>query len=379
MIGKAVLFLILPFAADALRFSEARRPSSILHSLLQAEAQESKQDFPPEMKELEKIMEQAEMEYDTENQVACSEARRKKTRKAIKAKDWAFLEKDMCMQDHDEELENLKKGLGDMEDIGEWLDGDLPAPAELKAHKTEQEMKSSHEICKKLPEMIYIGMGHSGSTTLSMQLNAHPELSYGQMKEHRFHFESGEEHNTGLYRKNFQVPCEKKSFDGSIGYIFYTPERIAALKKVLGPDVKILLMMRDPAKWMNSLYHNGGDGLSKGHNGCYADFLENWFKFYPRENFLIESSEDYFKDPQSTIDRISDHVGVQRFQYKDGYLNHASGRRRAQGMAKSKIIDYKADPHNVECARRLQILSNRTFSWAQKMIDAEKTGEKLDH
>jgi len=175
------------------------------------------------------------------------------------------------------------------------------------------------------------------------------------------------------------VPCEKKAFDGSIGYIFYTPERIEALKKVLGPDVKILLMMRDPAKWMNSLYQNGGDGLSKGHNGCYADFLETWLKYYPRENFLIESSEDYFKDPQSTINRIADHAGVSRFTYKEGYLNHAEGRRRSHGMAKSKIIDYKADPHNVECARRLQVLSNRTFGWAEKMIQAAETGEKLDH
>jgi len=373
--NKICLCLMLPLVADALRFSEAKSSSKVFASLLQAEEQVFKEAIPEPLKALQKALEQAEMEVES----ACSPEARKRTRKHIQAKNWDALEKDVCMEGHGEELDALQKGTGDVADVGEWLDGDLQVPAELRAHETEQAMKSKGQICKKLPEMIYIGMGHSGSTTLSMQLNAHPELSYGQMKEHRFHFESGEEHNTGMYRKNFAVPCEKKAFDGSIGYIFYTPERIEALKKVLGPDVKILLMMRDPAKWMNSLYHNGGDGLSKGHNGCYADFLETWLKYYPRENFLIESSEDYFKDPQATINRIADHVGVSQYTYKDGYLNHASGRRRAQGMKQSKIIDYKADPHNVECARRLQILSNRTFGWAEKMIEAAKTGEKLDH
>lgn len=355
---KAAIFLALPFA-HALRFSESK-----------------KKPEKPALKD--KSLEGLNMESQYE--LACTADARQTARKRIEGKKWSELKQDVCMMGHAEELQRLESGVGDAEDVGEWLDGDLKAPAaSLRVVKTEQAEQEKVQYCKKLPSMIYIGMGHSGSTTLSMQLNAHPELSYGQMKEHRFHFDKGtNERNTGMYRKNFEIDCKKKAFDGSIGYIFYTEERIQALKEVLGPDVKILLMMRDPAKWMNSLYINGGDGLTKGHQGCYADFLETWLKYYPRENFLIESSEDYFKNPQSTIDRISKHAGVKKYTYPDKFLTHAAGRRRSAGMKKEKIAAYKADPHNVECARRLQILSNRTFHWAEEMIKAAEKGEKLE-
>jgi len=293
------------------------------------------------------------------------------------------------MIDRAEELQGLLSGANDVADVGEWLDGNLNVPgmivSALNAVVQEEELPNvttqvnEKQYCNHLPSLLYIGMGHSGSTTMSMQLNAHPDLSYGQMKEHRFHFDKpNTEWNTAAYRKFFGMPCKKKAFDGSIGYIFYTPERIQELKNVLGPDVKILLMMRDPAKWMNSLYHDGGDGLSKGHNGCYADFLEEWLKHFPREQFLIEASEDYFKNPQATLDRIANHVGVKTFKYPPSAFAHAAGRRRSGAMAKQRIAEYKSDPHNVDCARRLQILSNRTFPWAEQMIKAAEMGQKLE-
>jgi len=372
MLKAVTVCLSLALGTHALRFSEGRKKATPEAAL----KDKSQSEMPQTLKA--KSTEGLEMEYE----MACTNDARKITRKNIEAKNWANLKKDVCMMGRADELQRLESGVGDAEDVGEWLDGDLKVPAaSLRVVKTEEaeQAKEKVQYCKKLPSMIYIGMGHSGSTTLSMQLNAHPELSYGQMKEHRFHFDKGtNERNTGMYRKNFEIDCKKKAFDGSIGYIFYTEERIQALKEVLGPDVKILLMMRDPAKWMNSLYINGGDGLSKGHQGCYADFLETWLKYYPRENFLIESSEDYFKNPQSTIDRISKHAGVKKYTYPEKFLTHAAGRRRSTGMKKEKIAAYKSDPHNVECARRLQILSNRTFHWAEEMIKAAEKGEKLE-
>ena len=71
------------------------------------------------------------------------------------------------------ELQNLESGTGDIADVGEWLVGNIKMPTNLREQKEEQKQK--HQLCRKLPSMIYICMGHSGSTTLSYQLNAHPE------------------------------------------------------------------------------------------------------------------------------------------------------------------------------------------------------------
>jgi len=339
---KAMLFLILPFVADALRFSEA--PGAKLNVAGQSESME------------------AEAELDR----CFSSDAKKTTRKHIAAKNWAALKQDSCMKGFEQELSNLESGSSDPADVGEWLDGDLKAPTVATPNK-------KGKWCKKLPSLIYIGMGHSGSTTLSSQLNAHKEMSYGMMKEHRFHFDKSSTHgNQLMYKKGFNMACDKMAFDGSIGYIFYTREQIQEVKRTLGPDVKILLMMRDPQKWMNSLNNDGGDGKTKGHQGCYADFLENWLSVFPREQMLIESSEDYFKAPQGTLDRIFKFAGVAPKTFTERELGHAAGRRRSPSMKMAKIEAYNTDPHNIDCARRLQLLSNRTFGWALKMMKTEE-------
>jgi len=145
MIGKAVILLILPFAADALRFSEAKKPSKVFASLLQAEEGIFKEEIPETLKVLQKALEQAELDVE----MACSPQKRENTRKNIQAKNWDLLEKDVCMEGHGEELESLKNGLSDVADVGEWLDGDFQVPTELRAHETEQAMKSKGQICKK--------------------------------------------------------------------------------------------------------------------------------------------------------------------------------------------------------------------------------------
>ena len=46
---------------------------------------------------------------------------------------------------------------------------------------------SSMNKCNKtlLPSFLYLGRGHSGSTSFAVDLDNHPKLSFGAMKEHR--------------------------------------------------------------------------------------------------------------------------------------------------------------------------------------------------
>lgn len=65
---------------------------------------------------------------------------------------------------------------------------DFPGPC-IQKNYTE----CSKEV---LPELIYLGMPHSGSSSLTVQLNMHPQLSYGKVKEHQYFVSAGEAWHT---------------------------------------------------------------------------------------------------------------------------------------------------------------------------------------
>lgn len=250
-----------------------------------------------------------------------------------------------------------------------------------------------------LPSVLYIGLPHAGSTSLAGQLNMHPELSYGLMKEHR-HFTALADksvcHVSPLYhQRNFLVPYKsgfdvdcrvRHAFDASpttmyIGnpkakphlHAFHAPGRQAvhAIKRELGPETKLIVMLRDPVDYLNSQCHSTanltmGEKILHGSNDwrtCYADSLDSWMAVFPRENFLFLMSEDYFLDPQGVLDRIFRFLHVDTHRYSDSDL-HATGRRRnSRAVEPSVRKEFHAKRRNQECKKRLESLTGIRFDW----------------
>merc|ERR1719335_1057539 len=111
-------------------------------------------------------------------------------------------------------LADLRDGREDPEDAYEFLGTD----------KIDATMGKCEP---KLPMMLYLGFGHSGSTSLSEQLNMHPQISYGNVKEH--HHWHWERHSGNLTKKEIKryasefrkAPCHKTFvFDGTIANIY---------------------------------------------------------------------------------------------------------------------------------------------------------------
>eukprot|EP00746_Dinoflagellata_sp_MGD_P067723 gnl/MRDRNA2_/MRDRNA2_27958_c0_seq1.p1 gnl/MRDRNA2_/MRDRNA2_27958_c0~~gnl/MRDRNA2_/MRDRNA2_27958_c0_seq1.p1 ORF type:complete len:153 (+),score=53.73 gnl/MRDRNA2_/MRDRNA2_27958_c0_seq1:70-528(+) len=115
---QKVVLLLVPFVADALRFSEPKKPESLKKA-------------------------ESEVEAETEYEKACTANARQLARQHIEAKNWGALRQDVCMDGYSEELDRLESGKADVEDIGEWLDGDLKVPAALSAHKKEKKEKKA--------------------------------------------------------------------------------------------------------------------------------------------------------------------------------------------------------------------------------------------
>eukprot|EP00928_Gymnodinium_smaydae_P060194 TRINITY_DN4378_c0_g1_i2.p1 TRINITY_DN4378_c0_g1~~TRINITY_DN4378_c0_g1_i2.p1 ORF type:complete len:197 (-),score=28.82 TRINITY_DN4378_c0_g1_i2:655-1245(-) len=117
----------------------------------------------------------------------------------------------------------LDKALLDSSNVLRNLSDQCAEKFELRARQTDasdfaslRNTLGSYDVskCSKtlLPSVVYLGQGHSGSTVLASQLDAHPELSFGDLKEH--HWGDMVFSGNGYlreYTEQFRVPCGTKA------------------------------------------------------------------------------------------------------------------------------------------------------------------------
>jgi hypothetical protein len=210
------------------------------------------------------------------------------------------------------------------------------------------------------PDFIIIGAQKAGTTSLHYYLDQHPKLAGTFPKE--LHFYSKYIHypnyDQSWYRKHFTSIVKYKPlyFESSPNYIYH--EEAARLIKQHHPDIKLILLLRDPVQraysgWnMYRDYYNKGiaqkklaDGhtpgqknflyeyLFEGRNGfpgfretidmemkliaagdpggpnivrkgLYFDQISNYLKYFSRDQILILGFTDLIKHPAETCARV---------------------------------------------------------------------------
>jgi len=284
-------------------------------------------------------------------------------------------------------MDGIEQGLEDPADSWEFLG---------RVVEDEENQKTL------LPKLLFIGLAHSGSTSLANEMEMHPQLSYGKMKEHNYlDLLSG---SSGQFREKYQnqFPVDENvtyTFDATphtmflglegdkwyvkapIGRTYGTGiEGVKAIKDVLGGDVKFITMLRDPLDWQTSMSTQPLDqklGTFDGEKphasllaerSCYVDALETWMDVFPKGNFLFLESTEFFSDPQDTLNQVFDFIGVHRIQYEKDELE-PQGRRRSGRHATTTAGErstYWADDRQKECLQRLEKLSGRNFKWGAR-------------
>lgn len=207
-----------------------------------------------------------------------------------------------------------------------------------------------------LPNFIIIGGQRCATSSLHLYLSEHPAIGAPSMKEVHF-FDTQFDLGIDWYRGHFPTRpyldlltrvagTESITGEGSPYYIFHptAPYRIADVL----PDVKLLVMLRDPVKRLISQYHHerslGHETLSlreaidrepqrldgeeerivrepryrsyshQHHSylarGRYAEQLERWFSIFPRDQLLVLESKRFFSDPEAAYDRTLGFLGL---------------------------------------------------------------------
>jgi hypothetical protein len=207
-----------------------------------------------------------------------------------------------------------------------------------------------------LPNLIVIGAGKCGTTSLYHYLGAHPEVSMARVKELRF-FSERWDRGVDWYESQFAGSSGPVVGEASPQYTHFPsfPETAARMHSVI-PEAKLIYLVRDPLERIVSSYiddHSGGredrplhevigpalgEGFST--NGYisrsrYCLQLEQYLAHFPPEQLLVVTREELLDARRTTLRRIFGFLGVDAsFESPtfDQVRNTSSMKRRVEGL-----------------------------------------------
>lgn len=171
-----------------------------------------------------------------------------------------------------------------------------------------------------LPNFLGIGAMRSGTSWLYEQLRAHKDIYMSEQKELYF-FNNFYDHGIDWYAGHF--PSAKAAVNyKAIGEITPTymanPDTAARIHAHL-PNSRFLVMLRNPVDRAISEYTKRlrdynfkgtfDDAVKRSNGvldrGCYTEQLERYFRFFPRDRFLILIFEEAVSNHQATIQKLA--------------------------------------------------------------------------
>lgn len=217
-----------------------------------------------------------------------------------------------------------------------------------------------------MPDFIIIGVSKAGTSTLYEMLLKSQQMMEAYRKElHYFNssafgFSSGTVIPFGMtmsklwYRGFFPNFIYKRFISGWRGckmvvgeatpnYLYdrQAPSRI----KTMLPNVKLIVILRNPVDRAYSEYQMNlrtndesmtfedrirqsmRDGTGIVDYGHYANHLKRWFEHFDREQLLILTTDELKTDRHAIIDKMTDFLGIERFDIEHkGGVHHSKHR-----------------------------------------------------
>jgi len=258
-----------------------------------------------------------------------------------------------------------------------------------------------------LPDFLIIGAARSGTTSLYEYLTQHPSVIPGVGKEVYF-FDKKYDQGINWYKSFFPTKISKSRLEKKLKrncitgeatprYLYhpYTPKRVFDLI----PNVKLIVLLRNPIDRAYSHYQmevdHGHENLSfeeaiekeesrvkheielmnnnenyysvefyrKSYltRGIYVTQLKNWFKFFPRNQFLIIKSEDFYSNTPYVYNTVLKFLELPEFKlqhYKQFKMRQYSS---MTNKIRKKLSDYFA-PYNKELYKLIGI----NFNWEEE-------------
>lgn len=268
----------------------------------------------------------------------------------------------------------------------------------------KQSLYAVNPVIKSSPDFLIIGVQRAGTTSLYHYLCQHPQIVVTHRHRETYYFDHCENYRQGLgwYLKHFPSKFHKGNnltFEASPSYLFYSqvPELIY---KDLGNQIKMIVSLRNPVTRAYSawqMYHSYAnlplkhlkeradtrtfvEAMTQELNpetntasypynylerGKYVNQLENYFRYFSRESFLILNFEQSFTNLEATLKQVCEFLNIPSFspldlekfkQEKQGSANYIKSPEDEPIL--NQLQEYFA-PYN----EKLYQLLGRQFNW----------------
>ena len=183
------------------------------------------------------------------------------------------------------------------------------------------------DVHSSLPTFVVIGAMKAGTTTLHAWLAEHPDVCMSARKELDFFVEDENwDRGIGWYRLRFaNCAGERARGESSPNYSkTHADPGVAERMHSVLPDAKLIYLVREPIERMRSMYqHLAIDGTETRsfidavtedpdylQTSRYIEHVGAYLKHYPKDRFLIITTEQLASDPEETLAAVNNHIGV---------------------------------------------------------------------
>ena len=237
------------------------------------------------------------------------------------------------------------------------------------------------------PDFLIIGAGKCGTTSLNYYLGNHPQILLPNNKEINF-FSKNFTCDWDWYLSQFPSITDNSKFitgEASPSYFFmpHVPERIFQL----APNIKLIVLLRNPVdRSISAYYQNRKTGkvtqtleevvmreikhakkLSKDElsyaggivlQGLYFWKLQRWLQIFPREQFLILPSEDFFAHPAQIMKQVCQFLEIPEFIVQKYHKLNIGAYPPGEETIRQKLTEFFV-PHN----QKLEECLEMKFNW----------------
>ena len=241
------------------------------------------------------------------------------------------------------------------------------------------------------PNFIIIGQAKCGTSSLYDYLTQHPQILPAIRKDIQFwHIESTFYHGLDWYLSQFQaISSEPNLITGEANPLYINSQPAAERDFQTFPNIKLIVLLRNPIDQVISNYymrvrgHVENISLEKAialalkgtpqasnsdlseiydrrylRKGRYIEVISQWMNLFPKNQFLIVKSEDFFSDPATTLNQVCQFLEVESYQIQEyPKINQGSYPPISHSMRQT-LNDYFR-PFN----QQLEEYLDRKFNW----------------
>lgn len=256
-----------------------------------------------------------------------------------------------------------------------------------------------------LPDFLIIGAAKSATTTLYAYLEQSPHVAWSLRKE-AFYFNQTFHWGLTWYRAFFPLKSAVarqaretggtvRTGEGSPDYLFH-PHAARRVRKTL-PRTKLVAILRNPVDRAYSFYKHqimrtneplsfeeavdAEEGRLQGElermerdekyasfnrqhysykaRGCYMDQLDRWLEHFPREQILVQITDDLHRDPQTCVNELTAFLGLPPIEVDVPKRTHEGVKIDPMGPeVRARLVEHFR-PHN----ERLGAFLGRDLNW----------------